>query len=392
MNELQTLLPARGEMERAFARKDASYDGVFYVAVKTTGIFCRPSCPSRPKLENVEFFLSVKECFFAGYRPCKRCHPLEANGKPPEWARELISRVEAAPDARLKAGDLRALGITPERARRWFQQHYGMSFAAWCRGNRLAGAFTRIRQGGTLDDAVFDSGFESHSGFREAFARVFDEAPGRSRETGDRVVITMVETPLGPLLAGATDQGINFLEYTDRRMLEHNLKTMRRRSGCAVVPGRHPLLEQLRGQLDEYFQGDRQSFTLPLAARGTPFQEKVWQQLCRIPHGKTISYDELAQKVGQPTAHRAVARANGMNCVAILIPCHRVIGKDGSLTGYGGGLWRKRLLLELERTGKLPGSDENGSNAAAVSLSNSQTRSQAIEPMRICAKGTNPAF
>jgi AraC family transcriptional regulator, regulatory protein of adaptative response / methylated-DNA-[protein]-cysteine methyltransferase len=369
MNDFQTLLPAREELERAFAAKDASYDGVFYVAVKTTGIFCRPSCPSRPNLENVEFFLSVKECFFAGYRPCKRCHPLEANGKPPEWARELISRVEAAPDARLKAGDLRALGITPERARRWFQQHYGMSFAAWCRGNRLAGAFTRIRQGATLDDATYDSGFESHSGFREAFGRAFDEAPGRSRGTGDRVVITMLETPLGPLLAGATDQGINFLEYTDRRMLEHNLKIMRRRFGCAIVPGQHPLLRRLRQELDDYFQRGRSAFTLPLAARGTPFQEKVWQELRRIPHGKTISYDELARRVGQPTALRAVARANGMNRVAILIPCHRVIGKDGSLTGYGGGLWRKRLLLELERTGTLPGNEEHGSNVAAVRLS-----------------------
>jgi AraC family transcriptional regulator, regulatory protein of adaptative response / methylated-DNA-[protein]-cysteine methyltransferase len=366
MNDSQTLLPGRVEMERAFARKDASYDGIFYTAVKTTGIFCRPSCPSKPKLENVEFFLSVKECFFAGYRPCKRCHPLEANGKPPEWAQELISRVEATPDARLKAGDLRALGITPERARRWFQQHYGMSFAAWCRGNRLAGAFIRIRQGASLDDAVFDSGYESHSGFREAFWRVFHEAPGRSRETGERVVITMMETPLGPLLAGATDQGINFLEYTDRRMLESNLKTMRRRFGCAIVPGKHPLLERLGQELDDYFRRGRSAFTLPLAARGTPFQEKVWQELRRIPHGQTISYDELARRVGQPTAQRAVARANGMNCVAILIPCHRVIGKDGSLTGYGGGLWRKRLLLELERSGILPGSDENRSNLAAV--------------------------
>jgi len=346
-------------MERAFARKDAGYDGVCYVAVKTTGIFCRPSCPSRPNPENVEFFLSAKECLFAGYRPCKRCHPLEANGKPPEWARELISRVEAGPDARLKAADLRALGITPERARRWFQQHYGMSFAAWCRGNRLAGAFMRIRQGAALDDAIFDSGFQSHSGFREAFTRVFGEAPGRSRENGDRVVIAMLETALGPVLAGATDQGINLLEYTDRRMLEYNLKAMRRRFGCAVVPGQHPLLERLRKELNEYFQGERQEFTLLLAARGTPFQDKVWQQLRRIPYGQTISYDELARRVGQPTAQRAVARANGMNYVAILIPCHRVIGKDGSLTGYGGGLWRKRLLLELERTGRLPGRDEN---------------------------------
>src|SRR5436309_1228026 len=139
MIEPMDLLPPRGTMERASASKDASYDGVFYVAVKTTGIFCKPSCPSRPNPENIEFFSSIKECLFAGYRACKRCHPLEANGKPPDWAQALISRVEAAPDTLLKAADLRAVGVTPERARRWFQAHYGMSFAAWCRGNRLAG-------------------------------------------------------------------------------------------------------------------------------------------------------------------------------------------------------------------------------------------------------------
>ena len=205
MNDVLPLMPTRQEMEHAFASKDAGYDGVFYVAVRTTGIFCRPSCPSRPNLENVEFFPSVKDCLFAGYRPCKRCQPLEANGKPPAWAAQLIARVEAAPDARLKAADLRALGITPERARRWFQQHYGMSFTAWCRGNRLAGAFARIRHGASLDDAALDSGFESHSGFREAFSRVFGEAPGRSRASGDRVVIALLETPLGPVLAGATE-------------------------------------------------------------------------------------------------------------------------------------------------------------------------------------------
>jgi AraC family transcriptional regulator of adaptative response/methylated-DNA-[protein]-cysteine methyltransferase len=359
INDLGTVLPSRQEMERAFEHKDASFDGVFYVAVKTTGIFCRPSCVYRPKLENVEFFNSVKKCLFAGYRPCKRCHPLEANGTPPAWVGELISRVEAAPDARLKASDLRDLGITPERARRWFQQNYGMSFVAWCRGNRLAGAFMRIRKGASLDEATFESGFESHSGFREAFTRAFGEAPGRSRNHGERVVISMIESPLGPLLAGATDQGINFLEYTDRRMLEHNLKSMRQRFVCGVVPGQHAYLEQLRSELNEYFEGDRRDFTVPIASRGTPFQDKVWKELRRIPYAETISYDELARRIGNPTAQRAVARANGMNYVCILIPCHRVIGKDGSLTGYGGGLWRKRLLLELERTGALPGRSES---------------------------------
>ena len=339
-------MPPRAEMEQAFDRKDASYDGVFYVAVRTTGIFCRPSCPSRPDARNVEFFMSVKECLGAGYRACKRCHPLEANGVPPQWARELMSRVEAAPDVRLKATDLQAMGVSPERARRWFQQHFGMSFAAWCRGHRLAGAFMRLRHGATLDDAVFDSGFQSHSGFREAFTRVFGDAPGRSRETGKSVVVTILDTPLGPLLAGATDAGIHLLEFSEGRSLEHTLRLLQGRFGCPLVPGQHTLLEQVRVELDEYFQGHRRQFTLPLSTSGTTFQEKVWQQLRRVPYGQAIFYDELARRIGQPNAKRAVANANRLNCVCILIPCHRVIGKDGSLTGYGGGLWRKRLLLE----------------------------------------------
>jgi AraC family transcriptional regulator of adaptative response/methylated-DNA-[protein]-cysteine methyltransferase len=346
-------LPPRAEMLRAVAAKDTTFDGVFYVAVTTTGIFCRPSCPSRPAAGNLEFFGSVKQCLFAGYRACKRCHPLEANGAPPDWVADLMKRVEASPDSRIKAADLRSLGITPERARRWFKEHYGMSFVAWCRGNRLAGAFNKIRNGANLDDVALGTGFESHSGFRDAFGRTFGHAPGRARSEGNRIVVTTLESPLGPLLAAASDDGLGLLEYTDRRMLESNLETMRRRFGCAVVPGAHRLLDQIRGELQEYFDGQRRDFTVPLAPRGTPFQEKVWQELRDIPYGETISYDELAKRIGRPTAQRAVAGANGMNRICILIPCHRVIGKDGSLTGYGGGLWRKRLLLDLERAGHL---------------------------------------
>lgn len=349
-----TLLPSRAVMERAFAAKDATYDGVFYVAVRTTGIFCRPSCPSLPKPENVEFLPSVKECLFAGYRACKRCHPLEANGAPPSWIATLLKRVQTSPDVRLQAVDLREMGTSPERVRRWFLTHYGMTFAAWCRAQRLAGAFAKLRNGDSLDAVAFEAGFESHSGFREAFGRTFGEAPGRARREGERIVTTMLESPLGPLLAGACDEGICLLEFTDRRMLERNLATLRKRFDCAVVPGRHRWLDQVASELVEYFAGRRREFTVDLAPRGTPFQEKVWQELQRIPHAETIAYDELARRIGQPTAQRAVARANGTNRICILIPCHRVIGKDGTLTGYGGGLWRKRLLLELERTGRLP--------------------------------------
>src|ERR1043166_2962879 len=224
-NQTMSLLPGPKEMMRAFHDKNSDYDGVFFVAVKTTGIFCRPSCPSHPLPGNVEFFGSIRDCLFAGYRPCRRCHPLETNGTPPPWAAKLIERVESSPDARLKAVDLEELGVTPERARRWFKQHYGMSFAAWCRGYRLAGALTRIRNGANLDEVILDSGFESHSGFREAFNKTFGKAPGRARQKGARVVTAMLESPLGPLLAGASDEGLCLLESTARRRLGQTLAT-----------------------------------------------------------------------------------------------------------------------------------------------------------------------
>jgi AraC family transcriptional regulator of adaptative response/methylated-DNA-[protein]-cysteine methyltransferase len=230
-----------------------------------------------------------------------------------------------------------------------------MTFVEWCRGQRLAGAFDRLREGNKLDDVALDSGFESHSGFRDAFARVFGESPGRARSGGDRIAIRMIDSPLGPLLLGASDAGICLVEFTDRRMLETNLEAMRRRFSCPLVPGQHRWLEELETELRQYFAGSRKAFTVKLAPRGTAFQERVWEELQRIPYGERIAYEELARRVGQPRGQRAVALANGQNRIAILIPCHRVIGKDGTLTGYGGGLWRKRVLLELERTGRLPG-------------------------------------
>jgi len=346
--------PSREEMEAAFLAQDASYDGLFFVAVRTTGVFCRPSCPSRPKLENVEFFPTLKEAVFAGYRPCKRCHPTKMLGDHPTWVQQLLGRVETAPGYKLKSADWQELGLTPDRARRWFKDHYGMTFVEWCRARRLAQAFTQIREGEGLDDVVFASGYDSHSGFREAFSRTFGVPPGQA-ESGRFIAVQFLETPIGRLLVGAVDGGICLLEYIDRRMLEHSYATMRQRFKCPVLPTNHPHIDLLQKELAAYFSGQLSGFSVPIAPQGTPFQETVWTELGRIPHGETISYDELAARIGQPRAMRAVARANGQNRISILIPCHRVIGKDGSLTGYGGGLWRKRLLLELERTGKLPG-------------------------------------
>jgi AraC family transcriptional regulator of adaptative response/methylated-DNA-[protein]-cysteine methyltransferase len=341
------------EMTAAWRRRDASYDGVFFFGVKTTGIFCRPSCPSRPKREHLEFFHSGGDAVRAGYRPCKRCLPELANGKPPEWAARLMARAAESPDDKISARDLRSLGVRPERARRWFQKHHGMTFAAWCRGLRLSRAFAQIRSGKPIDDVILGHGFESHSGFRAAFARTFGKAPGKIRD-GDCLRVALLDTPLGPMLAAASNENVCQLEFADRRGLERSYAEMRHRFALPVVPGENAVLQRLRQELQEYFIGARREFTVPLMLRGTDFQQRVWRELQRIPFGRTASYEAVAKRLGAPAAVRAIARANGMNRLYLLVPCHRVIAKDGTLSGYGGGVWRKRLLLELERTGKLP--------------------------------------
>jgi len=342
-------------MERARLRRDASYDGVFWVGVRTTGIFCKPSCPARsPLARNVDYYGSIRAAVFAGLRPCKRCKPLEVAGENPEWVESLLARLHAQPELRIRDQDLRALGIEPARARRYFQRRYGMTFHAFARGWRLRGAFERLKQGAQLDHVALEHGFESHSGFRDAFARLLGGPPGKSRGA-DCVTVSWLESPLGPLVVGASDAGVCLLEFSDRRMLETQFQTLRQRFG-AILPGTHPWLDQLGQELREYFAGARREFSVPLVYPGTPFQVKVWTALRDIGYGETRSYEQLAWAVGAPKASRAVGTANGQNRIAIVIPCHRVVNKDGKLGGYGGGLWRKQLLLNLERgaQGELP--------------------------------------
>jgi AraC family transcriptional regulator of adaptative response/methylated-DNA-[protein]-cysteine methyltransferase len=341
-------------MERAFLGSDATYDGIFFTGVRTTGIFCRPSCRARKPLPaNVEFFGSVRDALFAGYRPCRRCHPASPPGSAPDWVTALLNAVEEEPNRRLRDDDIRQFGVDPARARRYFLEHYGMTFHAYCRGRRLSGALRLLRSGDALDDVALGSGWESHSGFREAFAKTFGNAPGSFRlkpeATNECVITTAIDTPLGPMVAGATDEGLCLLEFTDRRMLEAQLKRLRGMLRQPLVPGDHPHLAHAREELESYFAGTLKDFTVPLVFRGTPFEERVWRELVRIPYGETISYAQLATRVDSPGGQRAVGRANGMNRVSIVIPCHRVVNSDGKLGGYGGGLWRKQWLLGLER-------------------------------------------
>lgn len=335
-------------MYAAILARDTRYDGIFFTGVTTTGIFCRPSCPAKkPDRENVEFYRSTREALAAGYRPCKRCRPLEPPGRTPEPIRELLVEIEGNPTRRLRDRDLSARGLEPATVRRWFKKHHGMTFHAYQRALRLGRALGALAGGAEITGAAFGSGYESLSGFQEALRQITGRSASRSRGT-TVVHLSRVLTPLGPMLAGATDEGVCLLEFTDRPMLETQLRRLGRRLDAAFVPGANDLARRLEGELKGYFEGTLREFRTPLVAPGSEFQQRVWTTLRDIPYGSTRTYAAQAELIGSPGAVRAVGRANGDNRIAIVIPCHRVVGSDGALTGYGGGLWRKRWLLHHE--------------------------------------------
>ncbi|TGD80871.1 methylated-DNA--[protein]-cysteine S-methyltransferase [Hymenobacter wooponensis] len=342
------LLPSTLECYQALVNKDASYEGRFIAAVKTTGIFCRPTCTARkPKPENVEFFATTKQALLHGYRPCKVCIPLESRDSTPAYIQALLNELGHHPTVKISDSVLRQRGMEPATIRRWFLRQHGITFQAYQRLNRINVAFKKLQRGESVTVAAFDSGYESLSGFQDSFKAVFGVSPRQSREQ-QIINLTRLETPLGTMLACGTEAGICLLEFTDRRMLETELKDLARRLNATIVQGENPHFGLLRTQLAEYFAGTRQTFTIPLLTPGTAFQQAVWQELQSIPYGITRSYGQQALALARPSAVRAVASANGMNRVAILIPCHRVIGSNGQLTGYAGGLWRKQWLLDLE--------------------------------------------
>lgn len=342
-------LPPRQEMLRAFARRDPSYEGVFVTAVRTTGIFCRPTCTARqPLADNVEFFATPRDALFAGYRPCLRCSPLEPAGAAPVWLRPLLDAVAAEPERRWRDADLVALGLNPERVRRWFKTNHEMTFQGYCRARRLGAALRQIGEGESVTSAAFDQGWESLSAFTDAFRRVFGAPPLDASRSVRPLLARRILTPLGPMVACATSDALCLLEFAERRMLERQLQRVRRGLGAVPTPGNNEVLEETARELNAYFAGSIQHFTVPTAQPGSEFQQRVWARLVEIPSGETTTYGTIARGLGLPNHSRAVASAVGDNAIGIIIPCHRVVGADGDLTGYGGGLWRKRRLLDHE--------------------------------------------
>jgi AraC family transcriptional regulator of adaptative response/methylated-DNA-[protein]-cysteine methyltransferase len=335
-------------MYRALVDRDSTFEGIFFAAVRTTGIFCRPTCSAKkPARENVDFFATPNEALASGYRPCLRCRPLESNGHAPELVERLRTEVERAPDGRLTDKELASLSIDPSTARRQFKRHYGMTFQAYHRARRLGLALREVQSGKRVDQARGVSGFESESGFRAAVEKIFGESPSETKRSP--LLAQRVESPLGPMIAVADDEGLRLLEFIDRRATESELSILRQRLRTSVVPGEHRHLEAVQLQLADYFSGKNLEFNLTLAPVGSPFQLRAWELLRTIPVAETRSYSWMAQQLGDAEMRRAVGRVNGQNMICIVIPCHRVIRADGTLCGYGGGLWRKKWLLEHER-------------------------------------------
>ncbi len=347
--QVMELLPPADTMYQALLKRDASFEGIFFVGVRTTGIFCRPTCSAKkPARQNVDFFPTPREALQGGYRPCLRCQPMDPDKQPPKLLERLRAEVEKAPGGRLTDKELSALSIDPSTARRQFKRHYGMTFQAYHRARRMGLALREVRKGSRVEEAKDGSGFESASGFREAFTRIFGDAPSVASARA-ALFAERIDTPLGAMLAVADDEGLRLLEFTDRRALERELTILRHRLRTSVVPGQHPHLDAIRTQLAEYFAGTRAAFDVPIAPVGSDFQRRTWDLLRSIPPAETRSYSWMAEGLKIPGARRAVGRANGTNMLCIIIPCHRVIRADGTLCGYGGGLWRKKWLLEHER-------------------------------------------
>jgi AraC family transcriptional regulator of adaptative response/methylated-DNA-[protein]-cysteine methyltransferase len=335
------------EYYQALLDKNSQYEGVFFVGVVTTGVFCRPSCPARkPKLENCEFFKTAQEALLASFRPCKRCKPLCYPSEISELVQMLIDAVEENPEKRWKDKDFEEICANATKARRQFKKRFGMTFVAYARARRMGLAMNQIRQGEKIIQAQLSSGYESGSGFRDAFSRIIGDAPSKVRE--DKLLkATWLDTPLGAMLAVGDDHFLYLLEFVDRRGLEREMEKLKAK--FTIIPGRAMAIDILEKELEVYFEGKLEQFKVPLFLMGSPFQKRVWEELKKIPFGATISYLEIAKAIGKPSACRAVAQANGANQIAIVIPCHRVINTNGEIGGYGGGVARKQWLLNHEK-------------------------------------------
>lgn len=336
------------EYYKALLNKDPKYTGLFFACVKTTTVFCISTCRARkPKKENVEYCTTFKEALQNGYRPCKICKPTENANEAPSPITKAISLVVQNPKSKISDQVLRDNDLSPDVVRRWFNKNYGITFHAYQRMYRINNAYKELKDGKKTSDTAYNQGYSSLSGFGYTYKKLLGKA---TKESASQtvVLISRVTTPIGPMWICATADGICLVEFTDRKMLETEFKDLQRLLKAQILIGENEHILQAKMELKEYFNKTRQVFEVALDTPGTDYQKEVWTELQNVKYGNTSTYQSLATSIGNNKAARAVARANGFNRVSIIVPCHRIIGKDGSLTGYGGGIERKKWLIDHE--------------------------------------------
>lgn len=342
-------LPDDDALYRALLDRDDAFDGRAYVGVTSTGVFCRLTCPARkPKRENCLFFEAIGDCIAAGFRACLKCHPMGPAAQSDPVVARLLAALRAEPERRWLERDVAAMGIDPSTARRAFKRHFGMTFLEMARLERLRCGAAELPAGGRVIDAQLQASYDSPAAFRAAFGKWLGIAPGKFVKDA-LLRADWIDTKLGPMIAVSDAHALHLLEFAERKALPGELKRLYAHARGSLGFGRFAPTDQIEAEMTAFMSGTSDQFETRLAPLGTPFTQAVWQTLRTIPAGETRSYAQVARMMARPEAVRAVARANGANPIAIAIPCHRVLGADGSLTGYGGGLWRKQALIELER-------------------------------------------
>ncbi len=346
------------EYYKALLERDKKYEGTFYVGVMTTGVFCHSTCPARkPKFKNCEFFQTANEALLMGYRPCKKCNPLSKPNELPDKVKKLIDELSKNENKKFEKEDFERLGISSSYARRQFKKYFNMTFVQYSRALRLSQGLKVIKNGFRIIDGQLESHYNSDSGFRSAVKSTFGYELSRQKEYIE-LYSTIIPTVLGNMLAISNENALILLEFIDRKGLETELKKLNEKFNAVIIPKETKVLKQTKKQLDDYFDGVSMEFNIPLELFGSVFNKQVWGELRKIEYGKTMSYLQIAKKLSSPTKSRAVGRANGLNQIAIIIPCHRVIKSDGSISGYGGGVERKVWLLEHERKNKGGNNDD----------------------------------
>jgi AraC family transcriptional regulator, regulatory protein of adaptative response / methylated-DNA-[protein]-cysteine methyltransferase len=339
----------------AVQSRDGRFDRAFVFAVRSTGIYCRPSCPARRAAkQHVAFFSGPIEAEQAGFRPCLRCQPREAGPSPKAKLVDQVCRyIEANLQGKLSLAILsRQVGLSPYYFQRTFKKALGISPREYVKARRLERMKRFLRNGETVNESLYTAGFSSRSRVYENVQGGFGVNPGEFRRGGEglRIRYSIIDSPLGRLLVAATEGGVCGVcigdsdAFVESSLMEDYPSATLRRSDEEM--------KEWTGAFAEYFDRRHLDVNVPLDVKATAFQARVWKIIQSVPFGKTTTYSEIAEELGEPKASRAVARACATNPVALVIPCHRVVGKDGSLRGYRWGIKRKHALLKLEQTSK----------------------------------------